>query len=62
MPENVNMQAREDNLTVPQLSTECNADQGSECPGSRRKLEPHAVRLLQVITIVALEIQLKCPL
>ena len=59
MPEDASMQEREDKLTVPHLTSERNAEQGSDRKVAQRKrIDPRSVRLLQVIAIVALELLL----
>jgi len=59
MPEDASMQEREDKLTVPNLTSERNAEQGSDRKVAQRKrIHPRSVRLLQVIAIVALELLL----
>ena len=55
MPENASMQEREDKLTVTQLTSERNADQGSDRAGSQRQ---RIDQLLQVISIVDLDLLL----
>ena len=55
MPENASTQEREDKLTVTQLTSERNADQGSDRAGSQRQ---RIDQLLQVISIVDLDLLL----
>ena len=55
MPENASMQEREDKLSVTQLTSERNADQGSDRAGSQRQ---RIDQLLQVISIVDLDLLL----
>ena len=55
MPENASMQEREDKLNVTQLTSERNADQGSDRAGSQRQ---RIDQLLQVISIVDLDLLL----
>jgi hypothetical protein len=54
MPEDASMQEREDKLTVPHLTSERNAEQGSDRKvAQRQRIDPRSVCLLQVIAIVA---------
>ena len=59
MPENASMQEREVKLTVPQLTSERDANQGSDRAGSKgQRIDPRALHLLKVIAIVDLDLLL----